>query len=149
MTRKPKTFMNPIQIEITFKNGLPIIINDLSTNQTLSKPLEILNYLNKVGGEYGVGRIDIVENRFIGLKSRGVYETPGGTILYAAHNDLEIFCLDREVYRVTKMLRDKMSDYVYNGLWFSPEADFVGKCLKDSQNNVNGKVTVEVFAGNG
>lgn len=141
--------MKPIKIEITFKNGLPINIIDLSTKQIISKPLEILNYLNKIGGEYGVGRIDIVENRFIGLKSRGVYETPGGTILYVGHNDLEIFCLDREVYRVTKTLRDKMADYVYNGLWFSPEADFVGKCLKDSQKNVNGKVTVEIFAGNG
>lgn len=149
MTKKPKTFMNPIKIEVTFKNGLPVKITDLSSKKNFSKPLEILNYLNIVGGEYGVGRIDIVENRFIGLKSRGVYETPGGTILYTAHNDLEIFCLDREVYRVTKTLRDKMADYVYNGLWFSPEADFVGKCLKESQNNVNGKVIVEVFAGNG
>lgn len=141
--------MNPIKIEIIFKNGLPTSINDLTTKQTFSKPLDIINYLNKIGGEYGVGRIDIVENRFVGLKSRGVYETPGGTILYTAHNDLEIFCLDREVYRVTKTLRDKMADYVYNGLWFSPEADFVGKCLKDSQRNVSGKVIVEISAGNG
>lgn len=138
----------PTRIEVFFNKGLPVRISDMSTGKMFEDPLDILTYLNKIGGEHGVGRIDIVENRFVGMKSRGVYETPGGTILYAAHHDLEVFCLDREVYRVTKYLRDKMADYVYNGFWFSPEAEFVRTCLVESQKNVNGNVIVEIYKGN-
>lgn len=92
--------------------------------------------------------MDIVENRFVGLKSRGVYETPGCRILFEAHQDLEIYCLDREILRVKSFLTDKMSDYCYNGFWFSPEAEYVKKCIEDSQKSVNGRVTVEIFKGN-
>lgn len=142
MTRSVERALNaPSRVEITFKKGLPIEVNGLTS------ALEILKFLNKLGGEHGVGRVDIVENRYIGLKSRGIYETPGGTILYVAHLDLELYCLDREVWRLKRYLQDKMSDYAYNGLWFSPEAEFARHCLTESQSRVNGKVVVEVFKG--
>lgn len=134
-------------LAVHFKMGLPTKVEDLSTGNVYTSPLSILNFLNRIGGAYGIGRIDIVENRFVGLKSRGVYETPGGTILYTAHQDLEIFCLDREVYRLKSYLKHRMSDYVYNGLWFSPEAKFSRQCLEISQENVTGKVTVELIPG--
>lgn len=89
LTQAPST---PVRIKITFEKGLPIKLND--KHQT---PLEILKFLNHLAGSYGIGRIDIVENRYVGLKSRGVYETPGGTVLFKAHQDLEVFCLDKEV----------------------------------------------------
>uniref|UniRef100_U5EV09 Argininosuccinate synthase n=1 Tax=Corethrella appendiculata TaxID=1370023 RepID=U5EV09_9DIPT len=137
----------PTRVEITFNYGLPVRASELLSGKTMERPLDILNFLNKIGGEHGVGRIDIVENRFIGLKSRGVYETPGGTILHCAHHDLEVYCLDREILRVKAFLSSKFSDYVYNGFWFSPEAEFVRKCLVESQQNVCGKVLVEIFKG--
>lgn len=89
-----------------------------------------------------------MENRFVGLKSRGIYETPGCKILYEAHQDLEVYCLDREILRVKSYLTEKMAEYVYNGFWFSPEAEYVKKCLDESQKPVNGRVTVELFKGN-
>lgn len=148
MTKNPQNSPDsPMRIEIVFSCGIPVRCAD-STGRTYEQPLHILQYLNKIGGEYGVGRLDIVENRFVGLKSRGVYETPGCRILYEAHQDLEIYCLDREVLRVKSYLADKMADYVYNGFWFSPEAEYVRKCLDESQRNVNGRVTVEIFKGN-
>jgi len=119
----------------------------LASSRIYTTPLEILKFLNDIGGTYGIGRIDIVENRFVGLKSRGVYETPGATILYTAHQDLEIFCLDREILRTKNLLRDRMADYVYNGFWFSPEANYVRHCLEYSQDRVNGQVTMELAPG--
>jgi argininosuccinate synthase len=150
MTSSPKTAPNKeARLEIEFKEGLPVKVTDLTTQKTYESALETLTFLNLLGGQHGVGRIDIVENRFVGLKSRGVYETPGGSILYAAHHDLEVFCLDREVFRVTSYLRDRMADYVYNGFWFSPETGFVRKCLEESQKTVTGKVVVEIYKGHG
>lgn len=139
----------PTRVEITFNNGYPIRCSELLTGTTFIEPLDILIFLNKIGGEHGVGRIDLVENRFIGMKSRGVYETPGGTILHCAHLDLELYCLDREVYRLKKYLQDRMADYVYNGMWFSPEAEYARNCLGASQKNVRGKVVVEMYKGRG
>lgn len=138
----------PVRIEIVFNAGVPVRCVETSTGKTFEQPLHILQYLNQIGGEHGVGRLDIVENRFVGLKSRGVYETPGCRILYEAHLDLEIYCLDREILRVKSFLADKMADYVYNGFWFSPEGEYVRRCLEDSQKTVNGRVTVEIFKGN-
>lgn len=89
LTEAPKT---PVRVKITFEQGLPIKLDGKQL-----APLEILNFLNQAAGSYGIGRIDIVENRYVGLKSRGVYETPGGTVLFKAHQDLEVFCLDKEV----------------------------------------------------
>ena len=137
----------PVRLAIHFENGLPTSVEDLASSRVYETPLEMLKFLNDIGGTYGIGRIDIVENRFVGLKSRGVYETPGGTILFKAHQDLEIFCLDREVLRTKQALRDRMTDYVYNGFWFSPEAVYVRRCLKISQEQVAGQVIVELAAG--
>lgn len=149
MTRDPyKAPDNPTRLEIVFNAGAPVRCVETTSGKTFEQPLHILQYLNQIGGEYGVGRLDIVENRFVGLKSRGVYETPGCRILYEAHQDLEIYCLDREILRVKSYLADKMADYVYNGFWFSPEAEYVKRCLEDAQKNVNGRVTVEIFKGN-
>uniref|UniRef100_A0A8C9SJU4 Argininosuccinate synthase n=1 Tax=Scleropages formosus TaxID=113540 RepID=A0A8C9SJU4_SCLFO len=96
---------------------------------------------------HGVGRIDIVENRFIGMKCRGIYETPGGTILYHAHLDMEIFTMDREVRRIKQGLGINFSELVYNGFWYSPECEFVRHCIAKSQENVEGKVQVSVLKG--
>ncbi|XP_013167079.1 PREDICTED: argininosuccinate synthase [Papilio xuthus] len=141
----------PSTIDIIFDKGLPVSIVIPSGHDKpmeLSDSLTIVQTLNKLGGQHGVGRIDIVENRFLGLKSRGLYETPAGTILHAAHLDLEAFALDREVLRMKKYLQEKMSDFVYNGFWFSPEATFTRKCLELSQQGVSGKITVQIYKGN-
>jgi argininosuccinate synthase len=138
----------PCKLQINFEHGIPISIQNLTEGgPAVTDPLQMMTVLNQLGGQHGVGRIDIVENRFIGLKSRGVYETPGGTILHAAHTDLETFCLDREVLRVKTFIRDKMADYVYNGFWFSPECEFVRECIALSQRYVTGWVQVELYKG--
>nr|CAH7766374.1 unnamed protein product [Callosobruchus chinensis] len=136
----------PTRLEIHFKEGMPTLVKAEKINYT--KPLDILTYLNEIGGEHGVGRIDIVENRFIGMKSRGVYETPGGFILHTAHKDIELFCLDKEVYRVKQNLAERLADYVYNGFWFSPEGSYVRTCIALAEQSVNGFVRVEVYKGN-
>ncbi|XP_073941170.1 argininosuccinate synthase [Choristoneura fumiferana] len=141
----------PVTIDISFEKGLPVSVQIPSGQQKsllVSDPLALVETLNKLGGHHGIGRIDIVENRFLGLKSRGLYETPAGTILHAAHLDLEAYSLDREVLRLKKYLQDKMADFVYNGFWFSPEATYTSKCLKLSQESVTGTVTVKLFKGN-
>lgn len=140
---------SPTRVEVVFSHGLPIRCSELTTGKSFEQPLDILNFLNVIGGEHGVGRVDIVENRFVGIKSRGVYETPGGAILYTAHLDLELFCLDREVYRLKRYLQERMSDYVYNGFWFSPEVEYLSTCLIESQKYVRGKVLLEIFKGRG
>ncbi|XP_001359229.3 argininosuccinate synthase [Drosophila pseudoobscura] len=137
----------PVRVVIHFEHGLPTIVEDLSGKRDYRTPLEMLKFLNDVGGSYGIGRIDIVENRYVGLKSRGVYETPGGTILYTAHQDLEVFALDREVLRTKQVLRDRMTDYVYNGFWFSPEAIYAQRCIELAEQKVNGQVTIELAPG--
>ncbi|KAF7277779.1 argininosuccinate synthase [Rhynchophorus ferrugineus] len=135
-----------VRFEISFEKGIPIALK-LANDQIVKHPVGILTTLNKIGGDHGVGRIDIVENRFLGLKSRGVYETPGGTILYQAHTDLEVFCLDKEIYRVKQLLRDRLSDYIYNGFWFSPEGQYVRNCLDLAGEKVQGTVKVQVYKG--
>nr|CAD7451855.1 unnamed protein product [Timema tahoe] len=149
MTTDPmKSPDTPTLLEITFKNGVPASVKNLTDGRgPYTNPLQMFIYLNKVAGQNGVGRIDIVENRFLGLKSRGVYETPGGTILHQAHVDLEAFCLDREVLRLKSYLRDKMADYVYNGFWFSPECEFVRGSIQLSQEHVTGWVRVQLYKG--
>ncbi|KAG8141989.1 hypothetical protein E2320_006632 [Naja naja] len=110
--------------------------------------LELFIYLNEIAGKHGVGRIDIVENRFIGMKSRGIYETPAGTILHHAHLDLEAFTTDREVRNVKRGLAAKFGKLVYNGFWFSPEGEFIRRCIDHSQDLVEGKVQLSVLKGN-
>ncbi|CAH0722336.1 unnamed protein product, partial [Brenthis ino] len=141
----------PCTIDVTFKKGLPISVKIPSGHEKaliLTDSLALVETLNKLGGQHGIGRIDIVENRFLGLKSRGLYETPAGTILHVAHLDLEAYALDKEVLRLKKYLQDKMADFVYNGFWFSPEAVYTRKCLELSQESVNGTVTLQLFKGN-
>ncbi|XP_042902648.1 argininosuccinate synthase [Parasteatoda tepidariorum] len=134
-------------LDIEFKEGIPTKVTNLKTNDVKTSALELYSYLNKIGGLHGIGRIDIVENRFIGMKSRGCYETPGGAILHVAHEDIEVFTLDREVLRVKTNLSDTFADQIYNGLWYSPEGEFVQACLKLSQKQVNGTVRVKVYKG--
>ncbi|GFG39180.1 hypothetical protein Cfor_04139 [Coptotermes formosanus] len=149
MTLHPQHALEtPCKLQINFEHGIPLSIQNLTEGGPVeTDPLQMFTVLNQLGGQHGVGRIDIVENRFIGLKSRGVYETPGGTILHTAHTDLETFCLDREVLRMKTFLRDKMADYVYNGFWFSPECEFVRECIALSQHYVTGWVQVELYKG--
>lgn len=136
------------KIIISFKNGMPIKVTNLENGVICDKPLEIFTYLNKLGADNGIGHLDMVENRFVGIKSRGVYETPGGTILHAAHIDLESITMDREVMRIQDMLSQKISDLIYNGFWFSPEMEFLMQAINISQEVVNGDVTLSLYKGN-
>ena len=123
---------------IEFKKGDPISIND----QKL-KPHEILLNLNKIAGKHGVGRIDIVENRFVGMKSRGVYETPGGTILLHAHRAIESITLDKGEAHLKDEIMPKYAETIYNGFWFSSERIAMQKLIDSTQNKVNGKVKLK------
>uniref|UniRef100_A0A8D3CUH7 Argininosuccinate synthase n=1 Tax=Scophthalmus maximus TaxID=52904 RepID=A0A8D3CUH7_SCOMX len=148
MTKNPQDSPNtPDVLEIQFRNGVPVKVTNVNEGTSKDIPLEIFSLLNEIGGKHGVGRIDIVENRFIGMKSRGIYETPGGTILLQAHLDIETFTMDKEVRRIKQGLGIKFSELVYNGFWYSPECDFVRHCITKSQENVEGKVRLSVFKG--
>jgi argininosuccinate synthase len=133
-------------ITLTFKAGIPVRLQ--AGGKTYTDPLELFTQLNVVGGKHGIGRLDMVENRFVGIKSRGVYETPGGTILLNAHRDLEGLTMDREVMRIRDQLSLKMADLIYNGFWFSPEMEFLMHANKKAQENVEGDVQVKLYKGN-
>jgi len=130
-------------IEITFKQGDPVAINDKNMS-----PVELLKELNRLGGRNGIGRVDIVENRFVGMKSRGVYETPGGTVLRAAHMAIESITMDREVMHLRDSLIPKYSELVYYGFWFSPEKKLLQDMVDRTQMNVSGVVRLELYKGN-
>lgn len=148
MTKSPESAPDtPEQLKIEFKGGLPVRVRNLTDGTEKENPLDLFLYLNEIGGKHGVGRVDIVENRFIGMKSRGVYETPGGTILIAAHTDIEVFTMDREVRKIKRELDVKFSEQVYRGFWFSPECEFTRFCISKSQECVDGTVTVKVYKG--
>ena len=136
------------KLEIKFKNGIPISVTNLVDNSSYDNPLDIINYLNLVGRKNGIGRVDMVENRFIGIKSRGVYETPGATILFEAHRDLEGIAMDKEVMHIRDLLIPKFSELIYNGFWFSPEMDFLLTAIRKSQEAVDGVVRVALLKGN-
>ena len=129
-------------VEIHFEQGIPTAVN----GQELS-PADLLRELNRMGGRHGVGRIDIVENRFVGMKSRGVYETPGGTILHQAHRGLEGLCMDREVMHLRDSLIPKYATLVYNGFWFAPEREMLQAAITRSQKDVSGDVRCKLFKG--
>lgn len=133
----------PETIEITFKQGDPVAINDKQLS-----PANLLRELNKLGGRNGIGRLDIVENRFVGMKSRGVYETPGGTILRLAHMAIESITMDREVMHFRDSLIPKYSEIIYNGFWFSPEMKLLQDMINNTQINVSGVVRLELYKGN-
>ena len=135
-------------IEISFANGFPVKVVNRIDESEKSDPLELFIYLNELGSQHGIGRLDMVENRFIGIKSRGIYETPAGTILWAAHRDLEGIAMDKEVMHLRDMLIPKFSELIYNGHWFSPEMDFIMSAFKKSQEAIDGNVTLSLFKGN-
>ena len=137
----------PTKLEIEFAKGVPIKVTNLKDGSKHEKALDIYLYCNDVANKNGVGRIDIVENRFIGMKSRGIYETPGYTILYHAHLDIENFTMDRELRKLKQYLSTRFSEQVYQGYWYSPECEFTRSCIAKSQENVEGKVVVSVFKG--
>ncbi len=137
----------PEEIILTFKNGFPVKVENRSEGITETDPLKLFMYLNEAGARHGIGRLDMVENRYVGIKSRGVYETPGGEILLEAHKDLEGLTMDREVMHIRDMLSQKMADLIYNGFWFSPEMDFLLHAIGKSQENVEGSVTVKLYKG--
>lgn len=130
-------------IEINFEKGDAVGIN----GQPLS-PAELLTQLNELGGSNGIGRVDLVENRFVGMKSRGIYETPGGTILHAAHRGIESITLDREAMHLKDELMPRYAKLVYNGFWFSPEREMLQALIDKSQENVSGKVRLKLYKGN-
>lgn len=136
------------KIAIEFKEGVPVKVENLEDGVMKTKPLELFTYLNKLAGANGVGRMDLVENRFVGMKSRGVYETPAGTVLRAAHMDLEGMTMDREVMRLRDMLTPKIAELIYNGFWYSPEMEFLMAAVNKSQENVTGKVYLSLYKGN-
>lgn len=129
-------------IDIEFKKGDPIAINGKKMS-----PAEILTKLNELGGKNGIGRLDLVENRFVGMKSRGVYETPGGTILLVAHRAIESITLDREAAHLKDELMPKYASLIYNGFWFSPEREMLQALIDKSQENVEGSVTLKLYKG--
>ena len=133
----------PTYIEIDFEQGNPVAINGERMD-----PLPLFTALNKVAGENGIGRLDLLENRFVGMKSRGVYETPGGTLLREAHMDLETLTMDREVMRLRDSLIPQYAQMVYNGFWFSPERELLQVTMDESQKTVSGTVRMKLYKGN-
>ncbi|MBW1891604.1 MAG: argininosuccinate synthase, partial [Deltaproteobacteria bacterium] len=133
----------PEVIDIDFVKGDPVSIN----GEALS-PANLLTSLNRYGGKHGIGRVDIVENRFVGMKSRGVYETPGGTILRAAHMAVESITLDREVMHLRDAMIPKYAELIYNGFWFSPEMQLLQNMIDDTQKPVFGTARLELYKGN-
>ena len=132
----------PQYIEIDFKAGDPVAVD----GETLS-PAVLLTRLNELGGKHGIGRLDLVENRFVGMKSRGVYETPGGTILQAAHRGIESLCLDRGAMHLKDELMPRYAELIYNGFWFSPEREMLQALIDKSQERVEGRVRLKLYKG--
>jgi argininosuccinate synthase len=133
---------SPLYIEIDFANGDAIAID----RESLS-PATLLTRLNELGGAHGIGRLDLVENRFVGMKSRGVYETPGGTILQAAHRGIESLCLDRGAMHLKDELMPRYAELIYNGFWFSPEREMLQALIDKSQERVAGRVRLKLYKG--
>jgi len=131
------------EIVLTFEKGEPIAINDEKYGA-----VDMLTKLNFLGGEHGIGRVDLVENRFVGMKSRGVYETPGVTILQAAHRALESITMDREVMRLRDSLGVKFAESVYYGFWFAPEFEILRSMINQTQETVSGDVRLKLYKGN-
>jgi argininosuccinate synthase len=133
----------PTYLELTYEKGDIVAIDGKAMS-----PAEVLTYLNKVGGENGIGRVDIVENRFVGMKSRGCYETPGGTIMLKAHRAIESITLDREAAHLKDSLIPKYAEIIYNGYWWSPERKAMQALIDQTQTHVNGNVRVKLYKGN-
>ena len=132
----------PQEVIVGFERGTPVSLD----GQALG-PAALLDRLNKIAGRHGVGRVDMVENRFVGMKSRGVYETPGGTVLHAAHRAVESLTLDREVMHERDRLAPRFAELIYNGFWFSPEMAFLRAAIEQSQENVTGEARLQLYKG--
>jgi len=133
----------PTYVEIEFEKGIPVSLN----GEKLS-PIEFMDKLNELGGKNGIGIDDLVENRVVGMKSRGVYETPGGSILYAAHRDLEYLCLDRRTTEFKEIVRAKYAQLLYSGEWFTPLMEALNAFIDSTQQTVTGKVKLKLYKGN-
>ena len=134
---------DPVYIEIDFSDGNPIGVN----GERMS-PHHLLSYLNRLGGAHGIGRVDTVENRYVGMKSRGVYETPGGTILLIAHRAMESLTMDREVMHLRDSLIPRYSELIYYGYWFSPEMKVLQAMIDETQKGITGTIKVKLYKGN-
>jgi argininosuccinate synthase len=143
MTRSPERAPDePVDLLIGFERGTPVTLD----GEALT-PARLLAKLNRVAGAHGVGRVDMVENRFVGLKSRGVYETPGGTVLHAAHRAVESITMDRDVMHERDRLSPRFAEMIYNGFWFAPEMEFVRAAIEASQRDVTGEARVRLYKG--
>ncbi len=136
------------RIVIHFKNGIPVKLINKDDGTVKEDSLEMFVYLNELAGKNGIGLLDMVENRFVGIKSRGVYETPAATVLHIAHKDLEGIAMDREVMRLRNMLTPKFAELIYYGFWFSPEMDFLMAAIEKSQEIIDGSVHLCLYKGN-
>ena len=144
LTRSPEDSPDkPAYVEIDFESGVPVAVD----GEILS-PASLLDRLNRLGGEHGIGRVDLVENRFVGMKSRGVYETPGVTILHAAHRAVESLTLDREVAHLKDSLNARVAEMIYYGFWFTPEFEAIRALIDESQKNVTGTARLKLYKGN-
>ncbi len=135
-------------LTIEFKDGIPLSVKNENDGTLVTDPVEMILYLNKMGHDNAIGRVDMVENRFIGIKSRGVYETPGCEILWKAHHNLEGLCMDKEAMHLRDMLSPKYAELIYNGYWGAPEFNMLTALFSESQKNVTGKASVALYKGN-
>jgi argininosuccinate synthase len=131
------------EVEIGFENGVPVSVNGLPMD-----PVSLVELLNEIGGRNAIGRIDLVENRFVGIKSRGCYETPGGTLLLTAHRELEALCLDRDLLHYKQHVGLKYAELVYFGLWFTPLREALDAFVESTQKNITGSVGLSLYKGN-
>jgi len=144
LSKSPEKAPNkPTYIELEFKAGIPYKLNG-----KIMKPSLLIEKLNKIGGLNGIGRVDIVENRLVGIKSRGVYETPGGTIIMKAHQDLESITLDRDIIHYKEQVALKYAELIYNGQWFTPIREALDAFIDKTQKAVSGKVRIKLYKGN-
>ena len=144
LTRSPEEAPDKAEyVEIDFESGLPVAVNGEAMSAAT-----LLDTLNQMGGRHGVGRIDLVENRFVGMKSRGVYETPGATILHAAHRAVESLTLDREVAHLKDSLAPRVAEMIYYGFWYSPEFEAIRALLDETQKRVTGRARLKLYKGN-
>ncbi len=143
MTVSPERAPNkPVEVELDYEQGDPVAVDGKRMS-----PATLLGHLNRLGGEHGIGRVDLVENRYVGMKSRGVYETPGGTILHVAHRGLESITLDREVLHLRDSLIPRYAELIYDGYWYAPEREMLQKAFDEAQRDVTGTARVKLYKG--
>jgi argininosuccinate synthase len=133
----------PAEISIQFERGIPVGLND-----QLLPPVELVNRLRDIGAEHGIGRLDLIENRVVGIKSREIYEAPAAVILHFAHNELEKMVLDKETFRYKQDVSNKIANIIYDGLWYSPLFNALNSFVDETQKNMTGEIKVELFKGN-